>query len=172
MTKLILAALHNLERTGFIAALGEIFEHSPWVAEGAWSARPFTNTEQLHTTMVQVVQDAGHERQLALVQAHPDLAGKAAARGELTASSTDEQASAGLDRCTPEELIKIQELNQAYKDKFGFPFIMAVKGQSRDKILAAFAQRLNNSPEVEFDQALAEIAKIAQLRLADLFQEG
>ncbi len=171
MTTLTLSALHRLDRTGFITALGEIFEHSPWVAEGAWSARPFANSEQLHAVMVQVMQDAGLERQLALIQAHPDLAGKAAARGELTASSTHEQASAGLDRCTPEELIRVQDLNRAYKDKFGFPFIMAVKGQSRHKILAAFADRLNNSPEAEFDQALAEIAKIAHLRLTDLLQE-
>ena len=121
--------------------------------------------------MVQVVDEAGRERQLALIQAHPDLAGKAAARGELTASSTDEQASAGLDRCSPEELTRVQTLNQAYKDKFGFPFIMAVKGQSRASILAAFAQRLDNSPEVEFAEALAQIAKIARLRLLALIQE-
>ena len=171
MTTLTLAALHALDRPAFVATLAEIFEHSPWVAEGAWQARPFASIDQLHAAMVQVVDEAGRERQLALIQAHPDLAGKAAARGELTASSTDEQASAGLDRCTPEELARVQTLNQAYKDKFGFPFIMAVKGRSRASILAAFAERLDNSPEAEFAQALAQIAKIARLRLLALIQE-
>ena len=111
---------------------------------------------------------ADRSAKLALIRAHPDLAGRLAIAGELTAASTSEQASAGLDHCTPEELARFQDLNQAYKARFDFPFIMAVKNRSRQEILAAFEARLANSPEQEFDTALAEIHKIALLRLLDL----
>jgi OHCU decarboxylase len=113
------------------------------------------------------VDAAGHDEKLALLRAHPDLAGKLAV-GELTAASASEQAGAGLDRCTPEEFDRLQDLNARYKAKFGFPFIMAVKGRRRGEIIAAFGRRIENSPETEFETALAEVHRIALLRLMDM----
>ena len=159
----------EMDRAGFLARFGHVFEHSPWIAEGAWDAglRPDT-AEGLHAAMVAVLRAAPREQQLALLNAHPDLAGKLAVRGELTADSTSEQASAGLDRCTPAEFQRFTELNDAYKAKFGFPFILAVKGRSRAEILQAFEQRIHNTPDVEFETALAQVERIALLRLKDL----
>ncbi len=162
------AALSAMSRDAFTETLAGVFEHSPWVAEGAWSARPFHDLDQLHGALVAVVRHAGRERRLALIRAHPELAGKAAASGAMTRDSTLEQASAGLDRCAPEELAALRQGNRAYLDRFGFPFVMAVKGRTRTAILQALAQRLDNSPQAEFDRCLDEIAKIARLRLADL----
>jgi 2-oxo-4-hydroxy-4-carboxy-5-ureidoimidazoline decarboxylase len=124
--------------------------------------------EGLHQALAAIVDAAPPERQLALLCAHPDLAGRLAVRGELTAESTAEQASAGLDKCTPEEFQRFTALNEAYKRKFPFPFIMAVKGKSRGEILAAFERRIHNTEEVEFRTALSEVHKIALLRLRDL----
>jgi 2-oxo-4-hydroxy-4-carboxy-5-ureidoimidazoline decarboxylase len=120
--------------------------------------------------MVDTMRGATRERQLALIRAHPDLAGRAAIAGELTAASSAEQASAGLDRCTPEEFARFQELNDSYKGRFGFPFILAIKGRTRAGILAAFEQRLDNTPAAEFEEALRQIARIARLRLEDLVE--
>jgi OHCU decarboxylase len=159
----------EMDRAGFLARFGPVFEHSPWIAEGAWDAglRPDT-AEGLHAAMVAVLRDAPREQQLALLNAHPDLAGKLAVRGELTAESASEQAGAGLDRCTPAEFQRFTELNDAYKARFGFPFILAVKGRSRAEILAAFEQRIHNTSDVEFETALAQVERIALLRLKDL----
>jgi OHCU decarboxylase len=118
--------------------------------------------------MARVVETVGRDRQLALLRAHPDLAGRLAVAGGLTASSSAEQASAGLDRCTPAEFARFQALNAAYREKFGFPFIMAVRGRSRTEILAAFERRVANDAETEFATALAEVHKIALLRLREL----
>jgi 2-oxo-4-hydroxy-4-carboxy-5-ureidoimidazoline decarboxylase len=163
-----LTALGALDRAGFVAVLGGIFEHSPWVAEGAFDARPFRDLGALHAAMVAVVRGAGRERQLALVRAHPQLAGREAAAGTLTSDSSAEQASAGLDRCTPEELVALRERNAAYLERFGFPFVMAVKGRSRHEILAAMVARLGNDGEAEIDRCLEEIAQIARRRLEAL----
>ncbi|MNF52094.1 Uric acid degradation bifunctional protein [compost metagenome] len=160
-----------LSRAAFIAAFADIYEHSPWVAESVFAhgIGPEDDAiEHLHGRMARVLLSAGREAQLALINAHPDLAGKAAVRGELTAASSAEQASAGIDACSAEEFARFSELNAAYKARFGFPFIMAVKGSGRQQILEAFAQRLNNTPEQEFARALAEINKIALLRLQAL----
>jgi OHCU decarboxylase len=157
--------LARMDRATFLGTFDEVFEHSPWVAEGAWEAGPFAGVDDLHGAMVRVVGKAGEERQLALVRAHPDLAGKAALRGELTAASTSEQAGSGLDQLSPEELARFNELNDAYRRKFGFPFVMAVKGKTKHDILAAFTDRLGNAPPAELERALAEIAKIARFRL-------
>lgn len=159
----------EMDRAAFLARFGPVFEHSSWIAEEAWDAelRPDT-AEGLHAAMVAVLRDAPREQQLALLNAHPDLAGKLAVRGELTADSTSEQAGAGLDRCTPAEFQRFTELNDAYKAKFGFPFILAVKGRSRAEILQAFEQRIHNTPDVEFETALAQVERIALLRLKDL----
>ncbi len=161
----------RMDRTAFLARFGHVFEHSPWVPEGAFDAglTPAADTaEGLHAAMIAVLRAAPRERQLALLNAHPDLAGKLAVCGELTADSTSEQASAGLDRCTPEEFQRFTGLNDAYKAKFGFPFILAVKGRTRAEILEAFERRIHNTPEEEFATALAQVERITLLRLKDL----
>lgn len=162
--------LQRLERDRFVALFGGVFEHAPWVAEQAFDAGPFRDLEALHGAMVEAVRRAPRAQQLALIRAHPDLAGRAAIRGELTAASFAEQASAGLDQCTPAEFERFRALNDEYKQKFQFPFILAVKGKGRQEILAAFEQRLKNSAEAEIDEALDQIARIALLRLADLIR--
>lgn len=158
----------SLDREAFVATFADIYEHSPWVAEQAYDMgvdESIDTIEVLHQRMADILLSAPRETQLALINAHPDLAGKAAVRGELTASSTSEQAGAGIHECTAEEFARFTELNEAYKDRFGFIFIMAVKGSNRHQILAAFEERLNNTPEQEFALALAEINKIALFRL-------
>lgn len=163
-----LVGLNTASKEDFTDALGSVFESSPWVAEGAWEARPFSSPAALHEAMVEVVQRAGEERQLGLLRAHPDLAGKAALAGELTESSKEEQAGAGLDRLTPEEYARFHALNDAYRGKFGFPFILAVKGHSKESILASFEARLPNDAADERERALDEVAKIARFRLTAL----
>jgi 2-oxo-4-hydroxy-4-carboxy-5-ureidoimidazoline decarboxylase len=162
--------LPRLERDRFVALFGGVFEHAPWVAEEAFEAGPFEGVEALHGAMVDAMRRAPRARQLALIRAHPDLAGRAAVRGELTRASSVEQTSAGLDQCSPAELKRFRELNDRYKQKFHFPFIMAVKGRRREEILAAFERRLSNSAKVEFQEALDQIARIARLRLDDLIR--
>jgi len=164
-----LADLDALGPDAFTTALGEVFEHSPWVAAGVAAARPFASIDDLHRAMVGVVAAAGRERQLALIRAHPELAGKAAVRGEIADASKREQAGAGLANCSPQEFARLQHLNQAYHARFGFPFIIAVKGLDRAAIIAQFERRLDNEPDVEFDEALAQIARIARLRLDAIF---
>jgi 2-oxo-4-hydroxy-4-carboxy-5-ureidoimidazoline decarboxylase len=164
-----LADLNQMPAEGFVATLGEIFEHSPWVAAGAAPGRPYAGVDSLHRAMVAVVAAAGRDRQLTLIRAHPELAGKAAIRGEMAESSKREQAGAGLAHCSPAEFARMQALNQAYTERFGFPFIIAVKGLDRAAIIARFAERAANDPAVEFDEALAQIAKIARLRLDAMF---
>lgn len=159
-----------LERGRFVALFGGVFENTPWVAEEAFDAGPFANIEAMHQAMVEAMRRAPRTRQLALIRAHPDLAGRAAIAGELTAASSAEQASAGLDQCTPAEFARFRELNERYKERFGFPFILAVKGRSRAEVLAIFEQRLANPAEAEFEEALAQIAEIARLRLAELIR--
>ena len=161
------AALNASPKPEFVAALGGIFEHAPWVAEGVWPERPFTSLDSLHRAMCAVVVAAGPEAQLALIRAHPDLAAKAAL-AKLTAASSREQAGAGLDRLTDEEYRRFHTLNDLYKTRFGFPFILAVKGHTKTSILAAFESRLPNTPELEREGALAEIYRIARFRLEAL----
>ncbi len=170
--RLTIDALRHMDRTRFVAAFGAIFEHSPWVAEGAWEAGPFETLEALHDAMMQVCRVAPRERRLALIRAHPDLAGKAAVAGAMTAESTEEQAGAGLDRLTPEEFARFQDLNESYKAKFGFPFVLAVKGHDKTSTLEAFAERLANTAEAEFDRALEEIGRIARFRLGQAVGEA
>lgn len=156
-------------REEFVARYGAIYEHSPWVAEqAALVVGAGDDIERIAAVMADCVDNASRERRLALVRAHPDLADKAREAGELTADSATEQSSAGLDQCSPGEYERFQSLNRAYRDKFGFPFVMAVRNSSRQEILAAFEQRLGNDAETEFETALAEIHEIARLRLAAL----
>jgi len=154
----------------FVARYGGIYEHSPWVAERVQSVLSGADVahQRLAELMADCVDNASRETQLELIRAHPDLAGKAEVAGELTADSSEEQSRAGLDRCTPEEFERFQSLNKAYKEKFGFPFIMAVRESSRQEILDAFASRIEHDAETEFETALQEIHKIARLRLAAL----
>lgn len=161
--------LDALDQGDFVAALEGIFEHSPWVAERAWPGCPFGSLEALRLALVAAMMGAPQEDQLALLRAHPELAGKEAVRGELTRESTQEQAGAGLKTCTPEEVALIQRLNAAYREKFGWPFIVAVRGLDRYAIIARMEQRLAASAETEFAEALAQVALIAGFRLADRF---
>jgi 2-oxo-4-hydroxy-4-carboxy-5-ureidoimidazoline decarboxylase len=152
--------------TGFADRFAGIYEHSRWVAEEA--AAVVSADDSLATiaaVMADCVDNASTGKQLALIQAHPDLAGKAQVAGELTEDSTTEQASAGLDQCSAEEYARFQTLNAEYHDKFGFPFVMAVRGSSRAEILEAFGNRVGNDLDTEFETALAEIHKIARLRI-------
>jgi len=160
-----LAELNALDRNGFVAALGGVFEHSPWVAEAVWPQRPFATVAALHSAMVEAVFDAPEDARLALIRAHPELAGKAAIRGELTADSKNEQSGAGLAQCSQEEFKRLQGLNRAYNEKFGFPFIIAVKGLDRSAIISRFAERVGRDRDLELSEALAQIARIARFRL-------
>jgi len=156
----------------FVARYGGIYEHSAWVAEDTYNDDlDAGDTESLALAFAECVDNASRERRLALIRAHPDLAGRAAVAGELTKDSTDEQASAGIDQCTPEEYARFQEMNDRYKQKFEFPFVMAVRNSNRQKILSAFETRLQNNPDEEFETAIEEIHKIARLRLAAMENE-
>ena len=165
-----LAQLNDLARAEFVATLGHLFEHSPWVADETWPRRPFRDAAHLHAELCATMRSAPVERQLALIRAHPDLAGRLALAGKLTAESTREQASAGLNQMRAGELERFQALNTAYRERFGFPFIICARLNARDAILAAMQARSANSPADEYAAALAEIEKIAWLRLTDLLQ--
>ena len=160
-----LSKLNTMSDDEFVETLGDVFEHSPWVAEAVTDRRPFQSLRSLHMAMVGALDDAGKRKQRELICAHPDLAGKAAVAGDLTDDSAREQASAGLDALTQEEFDRFNELNSSYKARFGFPFIIAVREHTKDGILSEFERRLENSDEEEFRQALCEIAKIARFRL-------
>ena len=162
----------NFSREGFVARFGGVYEHSPWVAEAAWCERPFRGLSELHAAMESAVNAASDERKIALIRAHPDLVGKAAVAGELTPESEREQASARLNRLSPEEYEAFTQMNRSYREKFGMPLIFCVREHSKDSILKAAEQRLDNSKEEEIEMTLAEISKIARLRLEDLVQEG
>jgi 2-oxo-4-hydroxy-4-carboxy-5-ureidoimidazoline decarboxylase len=166
-----LTELNAMPASDFTARLGAVFEHSPWVAERAAAQRPFASVEALHAAMADVVRSASEEERLRLIRAHPELAGRAAVRGELTDESTREQKGAGLDQCNVEEFERMQDLNRRYNEKFGFPFIIAVKGHDRHSILRAFATRLENAPAVEAAECIEQIIRIGGFRLADAVTE-
>lgn len=162
--------LDNLDLEEFVRIVGPAFEHSPWIAEMTWAKRPFRTVEQLHQALCQTVRAATHEQQLALIRAHPDLVGRAALAGTLTRESTGEQAGAGLNALSPEEIEMFQKQNAAYRAKFGFPFVICARLNKKEAILAGFERRLKNTPGQEMRTALEEIFKIAELRLKDLTQ--
>ena len=168
---LTLAGLNSSDCAAFTAALGHLFEHSPWVAEETSAGRPFARTEELHAALCATMRAAPRAQQLALICAHPDLAGRLALRKKLTAESTNEQASAGLNALTDAELAEFTRLNDAYQAKFGFPFIICARLNAKDAIVAAMRTRSANSPETEFATALGEIEKIAWLRLQDILTD-
>ena len=160
-----LDSLNNLDVETFTAILGGVFEHSSWIARVVWAARPFASVPELHAAMVSIVANAGPDLQLALLRAHPELA----QIGPLTSASSAEQGGLGLDRLSPDEAARFDELNADYRIRFGFPFIIAVRGQrDRAAILAALVARLRHSPDQERAAALAEVTEITRFRLNDL----
>jgi 2-oxo-4-hydroxy-4-carboxy-5-ureidoimidazoline decarboxylase len=168
-----LAALNAADRAGFVDAIGWAFEHSPWVAERAWARRPFGGVGVLHEALTQVVSEATREEQLVLLRAHPDL-GTRTRRGEppgppLTEASVNEQSGAGLDRMPAEDFERLRALNSAYRDRFGFPFLFAVKGSTAQQIISALEARLPRTFDEELLEALRQVSRIARLRLEDLF---
>jgi 2-oxo-4-hydroxy-4-carboxy-5-ureidoimidazoline decarboxylase len=166
-----LAALNDASGSAFVGALGAVFEHSPWIAEAAFAAAPFVSVEALHHAMVSAVRNASAETQIALLRAHPDLAGAAARAGEMTASSVAEQAGAGLLSLSEAEYERLHRLNAAYRDRFGFPFIIAMRRHTKDSLLLAFEVRLANERHIEVENALREVFAIARLRLDSIFAD-
>ena len=156
-----LAALNSLNFPDFVATLGWIFEDSPWVAGLAFSERPFGDLDALHSAMCGVVRQASRQEQIALLRAHPDLGTKA----RISDASQGEQAGAGLDCLTPHEFDRLSRLNATYRDRFGIPFLFAVKGSTKHEILRALEHRIESSPEAEFREALRQVERIARFRL-------
>jgi OHCU decarboxylase len=166
-----LKQLNAMDKTGFVQLVGPFFENSPWIADRAWNHRPFRTRDQLHQRLVDIVRQSTELQKLALIRAHPDLVGKLAQQGKLTKESTNEQAAANLTNLTPNELEQFQRYNAAYRERFGFPFVICARENKKEAILAAFPTRLQNSKPAEIIAALAEIAKIAKLRLLDTISE-
>jgi 2-oxo-4-hydroxy-4-carboxy-5-ureidoimidazoline decarboxylase len=156
-----LGELNAMDREAFVASIGWVFEHSPWVAERAYGAKPFASVDALHERMTSEMRRATRDEQMALLRAHPDLG----ARARMSDSSTAEQAGAGLDRLTPLQFDTLQRLNREYRERFGFPFLLAVKGSTVGDILAALETRRHAGHDEEFDEALRQVALIARFRL-------
>jgi 2-oxo-4-hydroxy-4-carboxy-5-ureidoimidazoline decarboxylase len=160
--------VNNMDHESFILHVGSIYEHSPWVAQGAWSCRPFDSVDLLHAAMDSVMFAAPSAKQMELIRAHPELAGRLARLDRLTQASRSEQSQAGLDRLNQDQIAKMNHLNAEYLDKFRFPFIICARLNDADSIVSALRTRLRNGPAEEFQTALREISRIARLRLADL----
>ena len=167
-----LNTLNHASKRDFVAALAAIFEHSPWVAERVADLRPFASGIALHRALCDAVMQAPEAQQLALIRAHPQLAGRAAIRGDLTAASTSEQRGAGLPYCTPDQLERLNSLNAEYSSRFGFPFVLAVRGHTPQSVIAAMERRVTHEVRQEIAVALSEIFSIARFRLEDLLQES
>ena len=167
-----MAAINAMDQAAFTAKFGGIFENSPWVAEQAWEKRPFASIDDMHAAMVDIAKFAPAPRQIALLQSHPDLPGKEAQAGAMTASSVTEQASAGLNALSKEEMADISALNAAYKKKFGFPFIIAVRMHTKEGIFFEFRRRLNNDTVTEFADDLQNVYIITRLRLAKMLESS
>ncbi len=168
--QITLQEINNLDQDSFVTALGSLFEGPPWIVREVWHARPFGSLTQLHQALCAVMYNAPLEQQVALLQAHPDLVGRAALAGTLSPESTGEQASAGLDHLSPEEIATFTRMNQAYRDRFGFPFVICVRENKKESILAGFAARLQNARSQEIEIALGEVDKICWFRLQDLIR--
>ena len=166
-----LADINSDDDAQFVGVLGDVFENSPWLVERAAATRPYPSRDALVAELVDVMNTAAQNEQLALIRAHPDLAGKAARAGDLTDSSAREQAGAGLDQLTDEEFDRFNRLNADYQARFGFPFIIAVRDHTKESILAAFGDRLTNEPANEIAEAMCNIARIVSLRIVDTVRE-
>ena len=162
------STLRNMNRETFLATFVGVVDHSPWVAEEMWEEGRFESLDALHAAITNVILSANRDRQLALLCAHPELAGKVAAEGSVTTESRREQSGAGLASLSAKEYARFGAMNRAYRKRFGFPFIVAIKNLTKEEILRTFAERLGNTPEAEFDRCLNEVVKIARHRLADL----
>ncbi|MFV9503684.1 MAG: 2-oxo-4-hydroxy-4-carboxy-5-ureidoimidazoline decarboxylase [Oscillochloridaceae bacterium umkhey_bin13] len=165
---LTLTTLNQLDQDAFVAAIGHVFEHSPWIAAEAWLQRPFADRTALHAAMVAVLDAAEEAPQLALIRAHPDLAGRLAQSGQLTVESAREQAAAGLMTLSAEEQAQLAAYNTAYQAQFGFPFVICARENKKAAIMAAFPRRLANQRASEIATALTEIKQIAWFRLCDV----
>ena len=165
-----ISQINALPREEFVRVVGPVFEHSPWIAERTQG--PFADRDTLHARLVATTDAATIEEKLSLIRAHPDLVGRLAREGKLTRESTGEQAAAGLNTLTDDEVRAFETYNAAYRDKFGFPFVICARENKKDAILAAFPVRLQNDAAQEIRTALAEIYKIARLRLLDLIEES
>jgi len=165
---LTLQEINAFDKDTFIARLGQLFEGSPWIVTEAWGTHPFASLDHLYSTLCTVMYNAPIERQVLLLKSHPDLVGRAALAGTLSPASTHEQAAAGLDDLSSEEIALFTRYNQMYHDRYGFPFVICARENKKDSILAGFETRLRNSREQEIEIALAEVAKICKLRLDDL----
>ena len=172
MNTMDLATANACDSETFLRAFGPVFENSPWVAAATRGARPFASLDALHAAMADVVRAASRERQLALLNAHPELAGKEAQTGAMTSASVSEQSAAGLDRLTAAELARLNALNRAYRARFGHPFIIALRNHSKQSIFESFEQRLTRSAEAELESGRSEVFKITRLRLDRLFGAG
>jgi 2-oxo-4-hydroxy-4-carboxy-5-ureidoimidazoline decarboxylase len=166
-----LSALNAMNRDDFVAVLGPAFENAPWVAEGAWSERPFAGVSALHAAMLDIVRRAQNEQQLAFLRGHPELAGREAQTGTMTAESTGEQKSAGLNALTSEERTELQSLNRAYRERHSFPFIIAVRANTKQQIFEAIRTRLSQTTEIERRAALEQIGLITRGRIDALVKD-
>ena len=160
-----LDAVNTLQQDDFVAAFGSTFEHSPWVAQGAWAARPFATVDDLHGAMIGVVRTAPRDTQIAFLCGHPELAGKEAEAGTMTTESVGEQASAGLNALSRAEIDELRQLNQRYLDRHGFPFIIAVRRYSKSEIFDQLRSRIEQDSDTELNEALAQIGTITRLRV-------
>jgi len=165
-----LAQINSLPREDFVCVVGPVFEDSPWIADATWTGHPFKSIDDLHKALCKTVQKSAEAKQIDLIRAHPDLVGRAALAGTLTAASTSEQASGGLNKLTADEISLFQNSNQAYREKFDFPFVICARLNKKEAILKGFQARLEHSREEEIKTALAEIEKIAYLRLQDIIE--
>ena len=161
-----IAELNERDRTAFVDTLGGVFEDSPWVAERAWARRPFSSLDHLHQAMIDVVQEATESERIALLRAHPDLG----TRARISDASTGEQRGAGLDRLTTDEYERLQRLNADYRRRFGFPFLFAVKGTTKDDVLSALESRVQRAPVEELAEAFRQVSRIARFRLEDVMR--
>ena len=171
MSKTRLSQLNAMDESQFIATVGPVFEHSPWIAQRTFPTRPFASIASLHERLAATVRVSDESEKLGLIRAHPDLVGKMAREGALTRESTAEQRAAGLAALSPAEVEQFDRYNAAYREQFGFPFVICARENRKEAILAAFPRRLRHTREREIDVAIDEICKIAHLRLLDAVSE-
>ncbi len=158
--------VNNLRKSDFISIFGNVFEKTQWIAEKAYDSKPYKNFEELFSKMMEIFENSKKERHLEILNAHPDLA----VEKKLTEDSKNEQKNASLNQCTSEEFIEFKKLNEEYKKKFGFPFIIAVKGKNKEEILNSFRQRITNNINLEFEEAKKQVKKIASFRLSEIIK--
>ena len=166
-----LSELNEADGDAFVRVCGPLFEHSPWVAERTFDKRPFASIDALHEELCRTLRAASRDEQVKLIASHPDLVGRLAREGRLTRESTSEQAAAGLTQLSDDEVAAFERFNEAYRAKFGFPFVICARENKKGAILAAFPDRLKNTREREIQTALGEIETIARLRLLDAVSE-